>query len=381
VQAIAGYIASAKAGLDPKQVTISDGLRSYTVAGEEDFQASTYLEHAAKCEDAVRNKIASHLSYIGGVSIAVTAIVDVRKTLSKTKTVKPKGSGSEALISKDSSTTSNQTQAGQGAEPGLGSNVALDINRGGGGGGTNVNDEKGETEYMTNFGTEEVEMTDPRGMPTKINAAIGVPREYVVMLVQQKAGAPAAGAAATAPTQKEIDDAFAAEKARIESDIAPLIETDAKGAADTTKLGTVVVSMIPVPVTGAGAGPAGPGASGTSAGGFGGIGTLAQSGLLKQAVLGGLAVVALAMMLLMVRKASSPGALPTAEELVGIPPALAAGSDLIGEADEGDTAMVGIEIDDASLKTKKMLEEVDDMVTKSPADAGAIFTRWMATEA
>lgn len=385
VDAIAAYVASAKSGLEPTQVAISDGARKYSVRGEEDFQASTYLEHAAKCEEAVQAKIASHLSYIPGVSIAVTAIVDVRKTTSLTKTVKPKGQGSEAMVSKDSSTTSNQTQPGGGAEPGLGSNVALDINRGGGGAGTSVNDEKGETEYSTRFGTEETQTTDPRGMPTKINATIGVPRDYVVMLAQQKAAPGAAsaagGAVPAAPSQKEIDDAFAVEKARLEADISPLIETDGKAApGEAPKVGSVVVSMIPVPMPGAG--PAGPAAppGGSSAGVFGGLGTLAQSGILKQAVLGGMAVTAMAMMLLMVRKTGRSAAMPTAEEIVGIPPALATGSDLVGEAEEGDTAMVGIEIDDASLKTKKMLEEVADMVKKSPADAGALFTRWISTD-
>jgi hypothetical protein len=88
----------------------------------------------------------------------------------------------------------------------------------------------------------------------------------------------------------------------------------------------------------------------------------------------------MAMMLLVARKASRPTVMPTAEELVGIPPTLAPGTDLVGEATEGDTVMMGIEIDDASLKTKRMLEEVAELVKRNPGDAGALFTRWIATE-
>jgi flagellar M-ring protein FliF len=65
---------------------------------------------------------------------------------------------------------------------------------------------------------------------------------------------------------------------------------------------------------------------------------------------------------------------------VGIPPALATASDLIGEAEEGDTAMVGIEVDDQTLKTQKMLEEVGEMVKTKPSDAASIFQRWVQTE-
>jgi flagellar biosynthesis/type III secretory pathway M-ring protein FliF/YscJ len=383
VEAIAAMVASAKAGLDPRQVSITDGRRKYSVRAEDDFAASTYLEHMAKCEEYVRGKIVEHLAYIPGVSVAVNAQVDVRRATSKMRSIKPKGAGSETLTAKESSTTSNQTQAaGGGGEPGLGSNVAMDLNSSGGGqGGTKVAEEMGEVENDTAFGADELQIVDPRGMATKINAAIGIPRNYIAALIEQTRPE---GAPATAPTETEIKQAFEEEKSRIEKDVAPLIETDAAGAlrtGETVTAGTVVVSLIPVPVAahGPGAGGAG-GEGGSSAGTLGGIGTLASSALMRVILLGGLAVLALAMMLMLVRKASKPAELPTAEELVGIPPALTANTDLVGEADEGDTAMTGIEIDDDSLRTKKMLEEVSELVKGKPAEAAALFNRWIATD-
>jgi flagellar biosynthesis/type III secretory pathway M-ring protein FliF/YscJ len=114
-------------------------------------------------------------------------------------------------------------------------------------------------------------------------------------------------------------------------------------------------------------------------GGSGMLG-LAESGIVKTAVVGALAVVALFMMFMMVRKAGKAAPLPTAEELVGIPPALQGGSDVVGEADESETAMAGIEVDSDELKTQKMLEEVTELVKSNPSGAAQIMGRWLQTE-
>src|SRR5204863_4493068 len=88
VDAIATMVASAKAGLEAKSVSITDGTRRYSARGDEDFAASTYMEHVAKYEEYIRAKLVEHLSYIPGVSVAVNAQVDVRKTTSKSRMVK-----------------------------------------------------------------------------------------------------------------------------------------------------------------------------------------------------------------------------------------------------------------------------------------------------
>jgi flagellar biosynthesis/type III secretory pathway M-ring protein FliF/YscJ len=97
-------------------------------------------------------------------------------------------------------------------------------------------------------------------------------------------------------------------------------------------------------------------------------------------ILGALALVAVGMMLSMVRKAGRKVDLPTAEELVGIPPALKNAGDLVGEADEGDTAMAGIEVGDDQLKTSKILEQVGKLVDESPGDAAKLINRWVVVE-
>jgi len=74
------------------------------------------------------------------------------------------------------------------------------------------------------------------------------------------------------------------------------------------------------------------------------------------------------------------GELPTAEELVGLPSALESGSDIIGEADESDTPMTGIEVGDDELNTFKLLEQVNELVAQDAPTAAKIVERWIASE-
>ena len=142
--------------------------------------------------------------------------------------------------------------------------------------------------------------------------------------------------------------------------------------------------MMPVPYGGGaeGAPMAAAGLFGGGSGGSGGgaVGALLGGGMVKQLALGALAVAALGMMLMLVRKSAAPLTLPTAQELVGVPPAMETTSDLVGEADETQTAMLGIELGDDQLKSKKMLEQVAEMVKKNPGDAAGLMNRWIATE-
>ena len=84
------------------------------------------------------------------------------------------------------------------------------------------------------------------------------------------------------------------------------------------------------------------------------------------------------MMFVLVRKAGKTAPMPTAEELVGIP--AQPDSDLVGEADEGETAMLGIEINSDELKRQKMLEEVAELVKSNPQVAVGVFNRWLTPE-
>ncbi len=104
------------------------------------------------------------------------------------------------------------------------------------------------------------------------------------------------------------------------------------------------------------------------------------SGLVEKVILGVLAAAAMGMMLAMVRKAGRKTEMPTAEELVGLPPPLETKTDMIGEADESDSPLAGIEVNETDVAANKMLEQVGDLVKRSPEDAAKLLNRWVTVE-
>jgi flagellar biosynthesis/type III secretory pathway M-ring protein FliF/YscJ len=400
VDAIAAMVAGSRSGLamtDVKVVDLRNG-RQFTARGEDDFAAGDYLELVAKIEQRVQAKVRELIAYDPGAIVAVSAQVDnTRRRTSTEKFLNP-SSGTVSVPSKTSETEKKQSSGGSspGAEPGVASNVAADVNQGGGSGNQTSNQDSDSTsEFKVAIGSTREEVVDPRGTPTRVNVMISLSREYISHLVKMSRPAPGGGAAgagdataagaAAEPTQAELDLAFAGEKKRLETDLTPLIRTV---AMESTASGEprVVVSMIPVPqgmVLAAG-GALAQGALLTGGGGGGGGGAmggltsqLLSGGAVKTGFLGLLAVVALGMMVMLVRKSSKPQELPTAQEIVGLPPVLETEDSVVGEADESQTAMVGIELGDEEVKVKKMLEQVQQMVKENPADAANLLKRWM----
>jgi flagellar M-ring protein FliF len=386
VDAIAGLVAGARAGLSVADVRVIDAKtgRQFRARSESDMQAGDYLDHVAKVETRVQEKLLDALRYIPGVIVAVNASVDLRRASTSTRSmlpVSPTG-GSLALPSRERTTNSTTGGAGGAAEPGVRSNVQDDIARGGGGS-ARSNDEQTETEFQIAVGSKQQEILDPRGMPTRVNVTINVPREHIAALIRTKGGDEKAEV-----KPEDLETNFTTERDRIAKDLQPLVESTVAsvdtGKFDTTP-GTVTVSMIPVPMLGAGQPVAMAGlVSGGGAAGGGGVMGSVQSmvgqGLVGTIALGALALVAVGLMFSLVRNASKPVELPTPQELVGLPPALETGSDLVGEADESQTAMEGIELPEDTLKTKKMLEQVGEMVKKNPQEAAGLLNRWIQTE-
>lgn len=393
VNALAEMVSGSVSGLDVRDVAVIDqrNRRAFRATSPEDFAASTYLEQATKVEQRVQEKIADNLRFIADVIVSVNAIVDGAQRDRRTLEFMPKGEGSVSIPSNETSTTSTSSNTSRGAEPGLSGNIGMNINNAGGGSGTSTNTENATTKSEVRIGEKFTQQRDARGRPTKINVTVSVPKEYVAQIVKQRKGASAAGAAgggdagqaAAEPTEDDIRLAWEGDnglKSSIEQMIAPLVETDGMSGTQITA-GTVKAFLIPVAMASMSGGRGmGGGAAGGPAAAGGMMGGFLESSLVRPILLGGLAVVALGMMFMMVRKAGKTQTLPTAEELVGIPPALEPSSDIVGEAVEGDTAMLGIEIDDDALKTNKMLDEVATLVKNNPQQASQVFNRWVNTE-
>lgn len=391
VDAVAMLIAGARAGLPIENVRVIDGSsgRQRKASSEEEVSSNTYLEQATKVEGLMQSKLMDLLAYIPGRIVSVTAQVDVTRSNATITKYLEKGDGTTSLIKTSKESTTTSLQAGQGgAEPGVRSNQAADINRGSGGAG-NKSEQTEENREMDNRVGSKIEHTiDPKGYPTMLAVSVGVPSAYVADLLKKEAakgGAAQGGGAqaASEPTEQEIQAKFDKDvKPRLESSILPHVRAmsaeavkgaEASQAAELLR-SQIAISLIPLditPMTGGGGG----GLMGTG-GGFLAMG----GGLIEKALLGLLAAVALGLMFMMTRRTSKRVELPTAEEIVGLPPTMESKSDLIGEAEEGDSPLAGIELDESQVAAQKMLDQVKDLAKSNPDTAANMIKRWVTVE-
>jgi flagellar M-ring protein FliF len=380
VDASARAVAGSVAGLDLANVTVVDGTtgKPRTVRIDDDLAPSTYREYATAVERQFRDKLRSFVSHIDGVVVEVTAIVDVSRRRAQVTETLPLNEGSLSVPRKESSTSQVDSQAGRGAEPGVRSNVAASINESGGAPGSRSETRQEDTEYATSFGTRVEHIEDPRGMPTRIVATVAIPRGFVVSLLQRETAAPEGADKKAEPTAAEIDKRFQEEEMRLLRALTPHVRTvDAQGRAID---GEVIVTMISSPAMFAGMPMEGGLVPGLTGGGTVQSLMALGNGALDKIVLAVLAIVALGMMVVMVRRAGRHVAPPPPEELAGAPPALPNPSEVVGEADESETAMAGIIVGESDLKAVKLREQVSELIQKSPDTAVKVLNRWVAVE-
>ena len=385
VDAIANFVAGVRAGLTPDRVRIVDGTtnRQYRASEEGELTTTTAFELVAKIENRKQDQITSMLSYIPGVVVTVHAQVDATQREAKVTKFDKEGDGTVSVLASEQTKQLSSTEAAGGVEPGVRANTGADISSLGGGK-TGTSENTSDTSFETQFGRRDERIVDPRGVPTKINAVVNIPRPYFVSIwdaqESRKAADPAAsaaGAPSTAdPNDAQLDPIVQSEVSRITGEVEKLIDTS---GADQTMPGEVNVSMIPVMP---GGGPGAIGADTTPAGLFGvgtlgGVGGIAMDELIKTGALGGLAVFALGLVVFTAVKANKREELPTAEELVGIPPALDADDDIVGEAEAAEPALAGIELSDDAMKERQILEQVQGMIVDDPSDAARLVTRWI----
>ncbi len=106
-----------------------------------------------------------------------------------------------------------------------------------------------------------------------------------------------------------------------------------------------------------------------------------SEGIIKTSGLALLSVVSLLLMFMMVRRAGRQDDMPTAEELVGIPPALAeTESDVVGEAEEATAALEGVEVEEEDLRRNQMLEQINDLAVETPDETAALLRKWISAD-
>jgi len=381
VDAIAHLVASSRSGLDVSRVRVIDGTnnRQFRAAEEGGLASGTYLEQVIAFEERKRSQLYDMLaSYIPGVVVTVHAQIDHTQRRVEDTRVHPEGRGTENLVSREQVTESRDSQPLGGGEAGVRPNTGADIASLNAGSAMSSTQSQSETEFLAQTGRVIERKDIPGGFPIKINAVVNVPRTYFVEIWRRQTAATGAGAPAGAdqpqaePSEADLEPVVQRETARLKRDVELQIDTSGLGGSST---GTAEVSMIYTMPELAPAASGGAGAA--SILGLPG-GTLAMGDLIKTVALGALAVMALGLVVFTAFKGQRHEKLPSAAELVGLPPALQqAEADLVGEAVEADSALAGIELSEDDLKQRKIVEQVAEMVKDRPQDAAAIVSRWM----
>ncbi len=97
-------------------------------------------------------------------------------------------------------------------------------------------------------------------------------------------------------------------------------------------------------------------------------------------MLGLLGLVSVGLMLMMVRKASRPVKMPSAEELVGLPPDLATETDLVGDVGESEEAIAGMELGEGDVEAERMLQSVVEQAKAEPEALARLLKQWVSPE-
>ncbi|MEM7626402.1 MAG: hypothetical protein AAF333_12470 [Planctomycetota bacterium] len=358
VASLAGLVSGAVAELRPQDVVVLDANlgRQHTVSDPDDVIPTEVIELVRHEENYQRKKIEETLRNIPGVIVAVRVSTnpirrEVREERQFAEDGGPKSQSDTEMISKDYNTAGEA-----GARP----NVGLSIETG-----NDLSREMTETINTVDFfekqliSTKQIEMAGHQ--VEQINVTINVPRSYFVSIFK-----------ALNPDNEDAPDDAALTPIRdeqllaIEEQVTPLIETQVPGTVKASMVYDVAYLQ--------------PELAGAAGGGGGMLGAVSNSNSIAMVSSGALGLVALALMMMMVRKATRPEELPTVEELAGVPPTLPTDDELIGEADEVESSMAGLEVDEEELRTRHLANQISEMIKSAPEDAGGLLGKWVHSD-
>lgn len=355
-QAIAGLVAGAIAEMEPADVTVIDANFGRQFSGIDDglVLPSETFEFLLAQENHYRSKIIEALGYIPGVRVAVNVRNDpmLRKDTETFAYEK-----AERLTSQESEDIERKTVADRG-EPGVRPNTGLSIN-GARQQGTTETISKARSDFGNPVMVERSNARTIGQTVTQVSVTVNIPRTYFVGRIKMR------GAAAGAePTEEDIQAEVVKELPRIEEQVAPLIS-----AADK---GVVKAHMIPDPEALLAFRDAGKELTGFAA--------MVKQPWFQPSVLSGLTLLAIVLMFGMVRKALRQPKLPSVEELAGVPPQLPSDDDLLGEVEEAETGMEGVEVNEGEIQMRKLAEQISEMVRANPTEAANLFNRWVESD-
>lgn len=368
IAAIANFVCGAVRGLEPQNVKITDGEKSYSPANVADAMSSDLLDRQREHEDRYAQKIYDQLRYIPGVLVNVHAVMRTVDEQSQ------KTAYGKARVDEEETESQEETGASGAAGPGVRPNQGRALADAGSG--QSSTKEKTRTSFKGPIDQESTITKKPMGYVERLTASVNVPRSYLARVLQaQKPDL-------TEVTEGDLQPIAAAELPKIRDLVKPLI--DAK-----TEEQVVVQMYYDVAPEAEGGIPE------SQTAGFPGFIEMAKD-YGPQAGLGLLAVFSLFMVLRIAKKAQATVALPGPK---GVAAAMGGGGMAggeyggasafdpidtgpytVGEAQELDGVLIGQEVDEGTVRTSQLVDQINDMVKEDPASATSIVDHWLHDE-
>jgi flagellar M-ring protein FliF len=371
VMAIISTVRGAVPGIKPENIQLTDGMRSYRAPSDDAPMPSDLLAFKKSIEDSLAAKLYTMFGDIPDVKIAVNAVPDLSVHKTQSDTYLPSGKVSAAT--EDTKTDTSSSEGSGAGEPGVKPNVSA-VADGGSGRKVSSTSSSETTKNEVHFSHTLDDAILPAGTNLKdLTASISIPRSYFVSIYRRISHSKDADPDDD-KLRSTIDEQIKLAKTRAKNTIGAksddqinvdwFDDTIALHQVDVAQAGMVSGSVLP---------------------------TMKQYG--KPLILFAFATFFLGSMLMMIRKAApsagggevdpsiffgggSGGSKPKRKP--GDPDQLDTGDDVFGEANEGEAVLTGIELDDETVQSRKMVDEVSTMIKENPENAASLIKRWMA---
>ncbi len=356
VNAVASLVAGAVAEMKPQDVQIIDAGngRNFTVDSEEDMIGNLAIEKWHHFEKHYQEKIAAVLKDIPGVIVGVSVQIDKTARIDK----RTWDRAEKQPIARERRMEEERTNVKVAGEPGARAMTMVEVPSGGT---TEMRESRSETstEMMSAPIREVATAVETGHLPKQVNVTVNVPRSYFVQVYKAKNGGD------QDPDDASLQPLVQEQLPQIEARVTPLIATDARPGIVRASMVFDANSLM---------------LGGSEEAAAGGIMGVLESEWAKPAPLVAMCLLALTMLFMMVRSATKQPPMPSIEELAGVPPMLPTDDDdLVGEAEEAEPSMAGVEIDEDEIRVRKLAEQIGDMIKANPQEAGMIFNKWSRT--
>ncbi len=350
--ALADLVSSSMAEMRREDVKVLDGTTgmSIPITAEDQFLPGDVLELVDAEERRLRSKIETMLLGTG-------AMVAVNVTLDRTQreSVEAVMYEKSEPLRKQSVTERNSVNQSNASEGGVRSNTQLTLESGSGESQTET-----ETTTESEFGDKRATEKSTKQLAghgvQQVNVAINVPRGYYAGIFRMS-NPPADDGTITEPTDADLQPIIDREHLRINAQVESLLtQTPSK----------VSVAMVYDPSM-----------FGTTTAGGGMINSVIDGPWSGTVMVAGLGVAAMMLMMMMVRRATRQDPLPSIEELAGLPAQLPTDDELIGEAGDVESTMTGFELNEGELRSRKMAEQISDLIKTNPGEVGSLLGKWV----